>query len=121
VRFLYGYAVKHPDEQCAVSPNDPTRTLCGRDVAFLPVHDRDYTPLNLHTKCRDLIFGPSRRPIEDREQAKVEYGICPECWGSAPVFDGLVQAHGEVVIRGGKRVVSEQCCSGEGARPEGER
>lgn len=120
MKLIYGYAIKHPDEQCAIHPDTPTQTLCGREVAFLPAHDSTYTPSNLHGRCRELIFGAVREPDPDRSAVQVEYGICPACWGSAPVYDGLIQAHNEVVVRGGGQVASERCCSGEGARPEGE-
>jgi hypothetical protein len=118
VKFTYGYAVRHPNEQCAVDPANPGRTLCGRTVRFLPTYDEDYTPSDLHPKCRDLIFGAVKTHCPERPTAQVEYGVCPVCWGSVAVFDGLVQAHGQVVVRGGRHVVSETRCDGEGMAPE---
>jgi hypothetical protein len=116
VKFLYGFDRHHPNEQCAVDPAKPGVGLCGREVVFLPAHDREYTPSNLHDRCRDLIWGGRRpRPSETDE---VEYGVCPDCGGDAPVFDGVMQQHARQVVRAQGIVRLDESCTGEGQPPE---
>lgn len=113
MKYLYGYAVGHPDEQCAIDPGSPTRTLCGRAVGFLPAHDEDYTPRNLHSVCRDRVFGRATQPKADR-------GICPACHGDAPVSKGRIMPHGEVRVGvDGEPYESEVRCVGVNMRPMG--
>lgn len=112
MKYLYGHVVKHPDEQCAVRPDAPSRTVCGREVGFLPTRDveADYTPRDLHDRCRELIFGEVRvNPVP-----MPETGVCPACWGSVWLHEGLVAAHGPWVVRGGETVESQTPCDGAG-------
>jgi hypothetical protein len=117
MKYLYGYAVKHPDEQCAIRSDTPQRTLCGRDVAFLPAHDREYTPKNLHQVCRDLMFG-ARAP---QAPPMPETGVCPVCGGEVWLDAEVVAPHGAWVVRGGMTVMSETPCDGAGMAPEVEQ
>jgi hypothetical protein len=120
VKFLYGYALRHPDEQCAIRPDAPSRTLCGRQVGFLPAHDEDYTPRNLHAKCRDLIFGEPK--TLKLKTAQVDYGTCPACHGRVPVFEGRIQSHGEARVGGdGVPYASEVACVGVNLKPKADR
>ncbi len=55
MKLLYGYAHRLPDVQCAIRPETPTVTVCGRHVGFLPAHDDDYVPTRLHDECQAKI------------------------------------------------------------------
>jgi hypothetical protein len=117
MRWLYGHAVKHPDEQCAIRPEAPTRTICGREVGWLPTRDEDepYTPTDLHDRCRDLIFGA----VVSNPVPMPDTGVCPVCWGDVWLDAGMVAPHGAWLVRGDRTVVSETPCTGAGELPGG--
>lgn len=114
MKFLYGFAARHLDEQCAIRPDSVGRTLCGRDVAFMPAHDADYTPSNLHARCRDLIFGAGSPP----RNPKPVVGVCPYCVGEVPVVGGRVGEHAQWVPSDGGLVPGSVACPGVGECPE---
>ena len=121
MNVVFGFAIRHPDEPCAINTDRPERTLCGRDVTFLPpaqgFGQGDGIPVNLHPRCRALmgVFGGVVAADE------VAYGACPDCHGDVPLVDGRVAAHGAWVVSRLGLHVSSVACSGEGELPEEER
>lgn len=95
--FEFGWAKGVQDEQCAKKVDVASRMLCGREVGFVPVAGQpEFAPSNLHEECRRLLFGPSGHLT--RRSAEVVYGTCPACGEQAPLFDGLIQAHGDACV-----------------------
>lgn len=110
----YGYAKGVDHEWCAVDPTRDGLMLCGRVAAFVPVVQPAFSPTNLHGKCRQAIWGNGPRPPKPDVFAM---GVCPECGGSVFLDDGLVVAHGQIVVRAGVQMVSETPCDGKGMTP----
>lgn len=110
----YGYAKRVDHEWCAVDATRDGLMLCGREVSFVPVVQSAFSPANLHEKCRQAVWGNGLRPPRRDVFAM---GVCPECGGSVFLDDGLVVAHGQIVMRGGVQMVSETPCDGKGHRP----
>lgn len=111
----FGFAYRQTGEMCAVHPDDPAKTLCGRTVQFLPyLRDDDHVPTNLHPRCAEVL--EERRPTTAVPVRTV--GTCPVCVGRAPVVDGLIGDHGQWTWVSGWRAQTSTPCSGAGQEPE---
>jgi hypothetical protein len=90
----FGFASGEDTIMCAKRVDRAARMLCGRRVGAVSALQVD-VPGNLCPDCRDVLFGPATHLRADRPSAQVVYGVCPACGEQAPVFDGLIQAHGD--------------------------
>ncbi|GAA3750004.1 hypothetical protein [Micromonospora maritima] len=117
--YLLGYTEKN--ELHVVAAERPTHAVCGARLVYVP-QQQPASPF-VHEKCQNLVAAalaagdclalPAVEPVD---------GVCASCGGDVALDEaGLVTPHNQVIMRGGRLVVSDQACAGAGAAPEEQR
>lgn len=114
MKFVYGYAPGADNEVHAADHDTSEKFLCGRRVHHIPVVPMPHA-MRVHDVCRKAV----EEHAEWGRPAGVGDAECPECGGTVRVNGGVVEAHGQYVVRGGRTVESDDWCSGSGVNVDG--